>query len=157
MAQPFVIVRRYPYEEPDLTQLEWTVSNGAFVGTTDLYCDVDEIRTLGASLKQFPSRVGDEYRFEYGTDNPTHKCYRHFLLRAYTTDGVGHCALQFVINLNQSEPKEGRAMFSIESEPAAINRLGDLLGRFSQLSHLELYWNLTAGQLFQNYQSKSSR
>jgi len=156
MRSPSLVVRRLPYEEPHHTQLEFTVSNGVFAGSTDIYCRVDEIADIGRSLRAFPSRVGDEYCYEYGSEEPSAKFYRHFVLRAYTIDGVGHSALQFAINLNQAEPEEGVCRFSMPVETASLNHLGELFLLFAELRHLELQWSPTGGSLHERYQEPAA-
>jgi hypothetical protein len=152
MDAPFLVVRRHPYEEPYHTQLEFTVTNGTFSGAADIYCNVDDIASIGRALEAFPSRIGDQFVYEYGTDDPSAKFYRHFVMRAYTVDGVGHCALQFAINLNEAEPNEGVSRFSIKAEPSAIGRLGALFAQFAELRHLELHWSPTSGELHAKHQ-----
>jgi hypothetical protein len=156
MIEPFITVRRYPYEEPYLTQLRFFVSNGFFSGATDIYCDVEEIAAIGTALEFFPKKVSDEYTYEYGSEDPAKEFYRYFLLRAYTTDQAGHCALQIHINLNEKEPEEGVCKFSMRAEPAAINRLGKLFMSFSKLAHLEFHWNLIEGHLHEQHQLADS-
>src|SRR3954463_16018943 len=118
----YLVVRRHPYEEPFHTQLEFSASNGLFSGTTDIYCNVDDLKEIGERLKNFPTQAGDEFRYEYGAEDPAQRVYRYFLLRAYTIDRAGHCALQMKINNHASEPYEGACTFSIKAEAAAINR-----------------------------------
>ena len=126
MAKPFLNVKRHPYEEPFHTQIEISASNGAFAGSTDIYCNVADLADIGNGLMNFPKSVGDEYRYVYGSEEPSRRCYRYFLLRAYTTDLAGHCALQIKMNSNTSEPYEGLCEFLIKAKAAAINRLGAL-------------------------------
>ena len=140
MSNSYLTIRRIPYEEPHLLQLEITASNGIFVGQTDIYCNTSSVAEIGGALKKFPKFVGDEFRHEYGSSDPKDRNYRHFVLRAYTVGSWGKCALQISINQNQHEPDEGICLFSIEAEPASLNRLGDLLIAFSKLQHLELMW-----------------
>jgi hypothetical protein len=156
MRLPNLVVRRYPYEEPYHAQLEFTVSNGVFAGSTDIYCNVADIANIGHGLLAFPSKVGDEYVYEYGTEDPSARFYRHFVLRAYTIDGAGHCALQFAINLNQAEPKEGVCRFSMPVETSALNRLGKLFKVFAELQHLELQWSPASGTLYEHHQEPTA-
>jgi hypothetical protein len=121
--------------------LEFAVCNGTFSGSTDIYCGVEEMKELGKALQKFPATVGDDYRYEYGSAKPEDRFYRYFVLRAYTTDSVGHCAVQFIINQNFGEPDEGECRFSIKAEPASINLLGFLFEKFSELRHLEFRWS----------------
>jgi hypothetical protein len=150
MKNSLIIVRRYPYEEPYDIHLEFVASNGYFGGSTDIYCNVDNLKEIGKALREFPARVGDEYRFEYGSENPERRFYRYFLLRAYTTDLVGHCAVQVIMNQNSPQPNEGVCHLSIKAEAAAINRLGLLFERFSELRHLEFRWSQTEAELSEN-------
>jgi len=152
MTQCYLHVKRHPYEEPYHTQLEIIVSNGKFSGWTDIYCNVEEISKIGEELIRFPLKIGHEFVFEYGTSNPKDRFYRHFRMRAYTTDGVGHCAIQFTINLNQQEPDEGICQFSFPVEVSALSRLGQFFSTFSKLQHLELRWSPSGGALFETYQ-----
>ena len=154
MTEPFITVRRYPYEEPYLTQLAFFVSNGRFSGTTDIYCDVEDFIAMGKALRAFPQKADDEYSYEYGSEDPATKFYRYFQLRAYTFNRVGHCALQISINLNTETPGEGICKFSIRTEAAAINRLGQLFEQFGKLAHLEMHWNLKNGQLYERHQTE---
>jgi hypothetical protein len=150
--KPRIIVRRYPYEEPYHTQVEFVVSNGGFRGSTDLYCSVEDLGEIGRALQNFPAKIGDEYRYEYGSEKPEDRFHRYFLMRAYTIGFVGRCALQFVINLNSEEPNEGVCRFSISMDAASVNRLGGLFEKFSELRHLEFRWSENETELFADYQ-----
>ena len=147
-------IRRYEYEEPYHTQLEIVVSNGLFSGSTDIYLGVEQIAEIGESLKKFPTDINDEYCFEHGSEKPEDRYYRYFMIRAYITDSLGHCAIQFHINQNTLEPGDGLCKFSIGSDAAAINRLGNLFLTFSELRHLEFYWSPTEEELFEHHQRK---
>jgi hypothetical protein len=140
MPRPFLTIQRFPYEEPYHTHIQLTASNGSFGGSVDFYCNVDDFGQIGTALANFPARVGDEYVYERGSEDPADRCYRYVRLRAYTVGRRGDCALQLSMNLNGSEPGEGICRFSIPVEAAALNRLGNLLVRFGELRHLELQW-----------------
>lgn len=149
MLASYLVVRRYPYEEPFHLQLEFSASNGLFSGTTDIYCNIEDLKEIGDRLQNFPVRVGDEVRYEHGSEDPTLRRYRYFMLRAYTTDSAGHCALQIKMNNNTREPHEGTCTFSIKAEAAAINRLGSLFLTLSRLEHLEFRWTREDQELFE--------
>jgi len=138
-------VTRLPYEEPYHTQIRIVASNGAYSGTLDLYCGVDELLAIGDALNRFPAKVPDDYSYEYGSEDPAKRAYRHVRLRAYTTDLAGHCALQFEMNLNASEPDEGSCRFSIQIEPGSINRLGQLFRALHRAPMGEFEWTPEAG------------
>ena len=102
--KPQITVKRFPYEEPFHLQLEFFVTNGCFSGNTDIYCNANDLNEIGRALRFFPKRIDDEYRYEYGSEEPD--SYNYFLLRVYTFDSVGHSAVQFSINNNCTEPNE---------------------------------------------------
>ncbi len=72
----------------------------ALAEITDFYCNTEDLITIGQALQNFPLKIDDEFRYERGSENPRDRCYDYFLLRAYTTDSVGHCAIQFAINIS---------------------------------------------------------
>ena len=156
MRSPRIIIRRFPYEEPYHAHLEFELDNGLFRAKTDIYCNVGDIAAIGKGLLEFPSRVGDEYCYRYGSEDPKDNFYRFFPLRAYTIDLVGHCALQFAMNTNTQEPDEGSFRFSIRADPAALNRLGELFLHFGQLKHLEFVWSPTEGELYEDHHTSDA-
>ena len=142
-----ILVTRHPYEEPYHLQLEISASNGAFSMCTDIYLNTAELDELGRRLQSFPRRVGDTCELRYGSDDPLKRFYRLFVLRAYTFNAIGHCAIALQVNQNSAEPNEGIAQFSIKAEAAAINRLGALFEEFARLSHRSLRWTPSDGEL----------
>lgn len=151
--KPQIIVKRYPYEEPYHTQIEFIVSNGVFSGITDIYCNVKDLEKMGKALQKFPGKIDDKYIYEYGSAKPEDRNYRHFWLKVYLINSLGHCAIQFQINNNTEEPEEGICRFSLIAEASAINRLGKLFERFSELKHLEFHWTPTEEEMFKIHQS----
>lgn len=151
MKESYIIIRRYPYEEPDNIELRFYASNGSFSGEVDIYITPEEIIEIGSALRQFPSSINDEYLYTYGSEELANNFNRYFLLRAYTTNASGHCALQMCINSNRLTPEEGVCKFSIPAEAAAINRLGELLEHFGALEHLEIHWSPDEGALHKEY------
>ena len=136
----YLVVRRHPYEEPHYTELEVLASNGSFKGSTNIYCNVSDFEEIGKRLIEFPRFIGDSYLYEYGSPDPKARFFRQIILRAYTLDRSGHCALQVAMNLNQDEPEEGTCRFSIKCEPNSLIRLGTLFLAFARLQHLEFKW-----------------
>jgi len=145
--EPFIAVQRFPYEEPYHAHIHIDASNGQFGGAVDFYCNVEDLANIGRGLQNFPCKVPDEYRYENGSKDPAARVYSYLLIRAYTIDRVGHCALQISMSRNAIPPVEGMCEFSITAEPSAINRLGMLFERFAKLEHLELRWGLAAAEL----------
>lgn len=146
---PFIRVRRCPYEEPYHTQVTFHASNGLFMGTTDIYLDITDLEDIGLALEAFPRKVPDEYRFEHGSERAEDRFRRYFLLRVFTTDYAGHCAIQFRMNLNEPEPRDGKCTFSISAEAGRINRLGALFLRLHKSIRGEVRWGPIEGETFE--------
>lgn len=81
---------------------------------------------LAKVFERFRIGVPDEFVWEYGSENPADRFYRYFKLRAYTFGSI-RCALQLRLNLNGEPPHDGIAQFSLQVDPAALNRLRESL------------------------------
>ncbi len=147
MTRPYIIIRRFAYEEPHHLNLVIWASNGVFTGSLEYYCNADDLARIGVRLMAFPERSGDVFTYELGSCRPEDRFAFHFLLRASTLDSAGHCALQLTMNNNQPQPNDGACSFSISTEAAAINRLGRLFKGFAELKHTDLRWLETEGEL----------
>jgi hypothetical protein len=147
MNPAFIIIRRQPYEEPYHLRLVITASNGVFGGTLEYYCNALDLIDMGTKLMAFPASIGDSYSYELGSPRPEDRFAFHFVLRAYTMDSSGHCALHISLNNNRREPDDSSCSFSIRTEASAINRLGHLLKTFGKLKHRTLRWSEKSGDL----------
>ena len=143
----YLRIKRLPYEEPDNTHLFISASNGEFAGTLDIYCSVGDIRKIGEGLRGFPATVGAEFRYENGSEAPEDRYQRYFLFRAFTVNRTGHCALQVIMNRNETGADDAYCRFSLPVEAAALERLGALFRKFGELEHFELDWSPTEGGL----------
>ena len=152
MKPPWIVVRREPCEEPSHTHIFIWVSNGLFMGGTDFYCPVDDLNVIGEVLKVFPRSIPDEYHYEYGGDRRNgQRSYRYLLLRAFTKNRAGACAIQVIINLNKEAPLDGYCEFSLYVEAAQLNRLGRRFYRLHELERGEIHWNNNSALIFEDY------
>ena len=140
-------ITRKPYEEPHHLNLIIEASNGITSGRLEYYCNAADLIETGKALINFPSRTPDEYLYEQGSEKPVDRFAFYFKLKSYTTDFVGHCALQLKMNNNSDCPNEEMCAFSIPADTSDINCLGELMIRFSQLEHTSLIWNVKDGEL----------
>ena len=143
MPQSRITLRRIPYEEPYHIRLQFTATNGIFSGFLEYYCNVEELQKVGLALSSFPRYVNDEFRYEIGSTAPETRWAYHFVLRAYTLNSRGNCAIEVIINNNQELPSTSSCTFSIMVDPAALNRLGKLYLLFADLKHNEFDWTET--------------
>lgn len=135
---------RLGFEDEYILALPFRVNNGRFQGQLLWYCYPEELKKIGNALSPFPEKVPDEYLFEVGSPKPEDNMVFYFMLRAYTYDLGGHCALEIAIKINWDKPKQEECRFSIEAEPWAIHRLGELLKEFSTLKYSYLKWSLNS-------------
>jgi hypothetical protein len=151
MPKSKIIVRRYPYEEPHLLNLEFFIWSGKFIRSkAEIYCTPDDLEKIGNTLRGFPVKIPDEYIYTYGYENS----HTYFKMKIYTLHSSGHCAIQFDINFHVEEPDQTISHFSIYPiEPMALSKLGDLFVAFAKLNHLEFCWSPNGdGELFVEYQ-----
>jgi len=152
MKPPWIVVRREPYEEPYSNHFFIWVSNGLYMGGTDFYRSADDLIAIGKALLVFPRSVPDEYHYEYGGDRLNgQRWYRYLLLRAFTKNRAGACAIQVIIDLKQDVPNNGYCEFSLHVEAAQLNRLGRLFCQLHELEHGEIHWNNDSALIFEDY------
>jgi len=147
MPQSSITLRRIPDEEPYQVRLKFAATNGNFSGFLEYYCNTDDLHKIGFNLSSFPKQIGDEFRYEIGSPKPESRWAYHFVLRAYTLNSRGNCAIEVIINNNQEKPDASSCDFSIPIEPAAINRLELLFTRFAKLEHRKFVWTETGESL----------
>ncbi len=90
------------------------------------------------------------FLWEVGSERPEDKFAHYLRLRLFTTDSLGHCAIQIRLNNNAPLPDREIVEFCICAEPAQINRLGALCRVFSKLKHQVLDWSPSGGELFES-------
>jgi hypothetical protein len=145
--KPYIKITRNPYEEPYHLNLIIEASNGKTSGMLEYYCNASDLVEISKSFINFPSGTPDKYLYELGSENPEDRFAFYFKLKCYTIDAVGHCAIQLKMNNNSDCPDEGMCEFSIPADAADINRLGELIKKFSQLENTSLIWNVIDGEL----------
>lgn len=156
-SQPGLILRRFPYEEPDHINLYIWASDGVFSGGAEFYTRPEELAAIGSVLAAFPTKIPDEYRYNDREDERRSWRSRGFTLRAFTTDSWGHCALELQMEaVGKTSPHlTNSCQFAFSCEPSALERLGKLLVEFAKCQHLELHWSPELGgdELFNQHQT----
>src|SRR5580765_1020838 len=98
MTPPFIVIRRFPYEEPHHLNLVISASNGAASGKLEYYCNAEDLVEIGRKLAAFPANGKDTYCYELGSPLTQDKFAFHFALQAISLDSTGHCAIQLTMN-----------------------------------------------------------
>jgi hypothetical protein len=147
--KPFIRITRIPYEEPYHVHLILEASNGEFRGVLEFYDNASAFKEWADALENFPSHSRAVFLHELGSERPEDRSAHYFRLRVFTTDGLGHCAIQLRMNNNSELPYRNLSEFCIRAEAADINRLGALCRKFAVLKHEVLHWRLTEGELYE--------
>ncbi|MBN2738899.1 MAG: hypothetical protein JXR70_18095 [Spirochaetales bacterium] len=110
-----------PYEEFN-HELFLQATNGRWMGSLRLYVSKAELMELGDNLKKFDGTTKTKIDFEIGK---VEKKYAYSLkLIVKPTDSLGHSKIHIEMWENNTK---STAIFSIDSVPASINRLGENL------------------------------
>ena len=145
---PSIKIIRHPYEEPYHLNLVMEATNGCLQGRLEFYCNASELIELADELETFPRHSSAEFLWELGSERPEDRFAHYFRLRLFTTDSVGHCAVQLRFNNNKDLPDREISEFCIKVEPSELKQLGKLVRKFSKLEHEALYWEPSGGQLY---------
>lgn len=141
-------ITRYPYEEPHHVHVAFDVRNGIQALYLEIYDNADSLRRLAEGLEAFPRHRDDVFLWELGSEYPEDRWAYYFRFRAFVTDDLGHCAIQFRFNNNRVLPHRQIAEFCITAEAGQIDRLGQLCGKFAELKHELLVWEGNSGALY---------
>jgi hypothetical protein len=146
----YIRLIRYPYEEPYHLDLGITASNGYARGRLQLYVGAQELAHWAEGIETFPVHARSVLLWQYGSERPEDRCACYFRMRVFTEDAQGHSAILFRFNNNADLPHRQISEFCIRTDPAPINRLGQLLREFAKLKHDVLEWSPTSGRLFES-------
>lgn len=143
---PGIVIRRYPDmdDEPDLTQFEFAATNGASALCVMLYASASCFAEMGSALTAFPRSSSDRWETAFGWQGSA----ASLTIRAFTAHGGRTCAIGFEAAVEGNDVVRSAVTFAMESEAAALNRLGHLLNQYARLQHIDLFWSTTGGDLF---------
>jgi len=139
---------RHPYEEPHEVHLSVEASNGSQCASIDFYANASDLSDLGSALIEFPFGSAKEHIYEIGSEDSTVRWAFYLRFRFFLIRPTGDAGIELRFNNNrEAAPEREIAEFTIQSEVAAINRLGDLLKDFGRLEYRVLEWDGSEGHL----------
>jgi len=147
--KPFIRITRIPYEEPYHVHLVLEASNGESLGVLEYYDSANVFKDWADALENFPPHSSAAFLHELGSEQVEDRVAHYFRFHVFTTDRLGHCAIQLRMNNNAELPYRSVSEFCICAEAADINRLGQLCRKFATLKDEVLYWGLTEGELYE--------
>ena len=137
----YLRIERISYEEPYHVQLVWSVSNGNISSCFEYYDNADSLKEMAKRLEEFPRHSSDVFLYEIGSEKPEDRFAYYFRFRVFTTDSRGSSAIQIRFCNNNELPYREIVEFCIQTEPAAINRLGKLFREFAKLEQEYMAWS----------------
>jgi hypothetical protein len=141
---------RCPYEEPHHLNLVMEATNGRLRGKLEFYCNASDLVELADELEAFPRHATAVYLWELGSERVEDRFAHYFRFRLFTTDSVGHCAIQLRFNNNEDLPDREVSEFCIKADPSKLNQFGKLVRKFSIFDHEVLFWGPSGGQLYKD-------
>ena len=137
----YLRIERIPYEEPYHVQLVWSVSNGNISSCFEYYDNAESLKEMAERLEVFPRHSSDVFLYEIGSEKPEDRFAYYFRFRVFTTDSPGNSAIQIRFCNNNDLPYREIIEFCIQTEPAAINRLGKLFRKYGELENEFMAWS----------------
>jgi hypothetical protein len=104
----------------------------------DFYGYAEDFKEFGNRLTQFPKSINDKAVFQLGEDD--RKWAYYMFIKAFCFDASGHTALRVVVDNLGDSVNGHRSEFSIISEAASINSLGQILKSWNPLLTKEIIW-----------------
>jgi len=139
---------RNPYEEPHEVHLLVEASNGSQYASIDFYANASDLPDLGSAIIEFPFGNAKEHIYEIGSEDPAVRWAYYLRFRFFLIRPTGDAGIELRFSNNrEAAPEREIAEFTIRSEVAAINRLGNLLKDFGRLEHRVLEWDGNEGHL----------
>lgn len=122
----------------DLIHYQIEVTNGITSNSLDFYANKNEFIEFGNQLKQFPSNIKEEVIYELG-EKDKHSAY-YMLMKVYCYQPYGYTAINVKIENGGTDPYHNKAVFSITTMPASINKLGKILSSWNPKIESEIEW-----------------
>lgn len=122
----------------DDLQFQIEIQNYYCKTSLEFYGSVNDFIEFGRKLAEFPKGINDIVEFKLGEDD--RKWAYYMFIKVFCYDSSGHTALRILVD-NLSDNVNGhRSEFSIFSEAASINLLGQKLATWNPLITKEIIW-----------------
>jgi hypothetical protein len=122
----------------DDIQFKIEIQNYCCRTSLDFYGNADNFKDFGKKLTDFPKSISDIAEFKLGEDDK--KWAYYILIKAFCYDASGHTALRIIVDNLGDNVNGHRTEFSIISEAASINLLGQTLMTWNPFLTKEIIW-----------------
>jgi hypothetical protein len=109
-------------DDDGMLQIVVGAVSGGTSASMEVYSYPADVESFASRLEAFPATPSDEAIWESGEADP--KWYGHMLLRAHVLDGVGHSAVEVLMDVRGSPPNRAKSNFFLRCNPADLNELG---------------------------------
>ncbi|MGI9527458.1 MAG: hypothetical protein ACR2MS_10150 [Weeksellaceae bacterium] len=114
------------------------VDNGICSVKIEVYGYDDDFQNFAKELIEFPQKITDEVKLEFGEKD--HKWAFYLMIKAYCYLNNGQSALEINAWNNGYLQTEFNTKFTLKSEPASLNRLGVLLKNWNPHNYENFEW-----------------
>jgi hypothetical protein len=119
-------------------QFQVEIENYCCRTSLDFYGNANDFKSFGQKLSEFPKNINDIALFQLGEDD--RKWAYYMSIKAFCYDASGHTALRVLVDNFGDTANGHRTEFSIMSEAASINSLGQMLMTWNPLVTKEIIW-----------------
>jgi hypothetical protein len=132
-----IIISALNIDDEDI-QFQVRIENYYCKTSLDFYGYADDFKEFGHKLSEFPKSISDTVAFQIGEDD--RKWAYYMFIKAFCYDALGHTALRIVVDNFGDNVYGHRSEFSINSEAASINLLGQILMNWNPHVTKEIIW-----------------
>jgi hypothetical protein len=125
-----------------VVQLDISITTELYKTSLDHYMSLEYFKEFGNALKEFPANPKNCI-LELGEDSD--RPYIYLSLRAYIYDTLGHAGLEVKMRRNGAAIISASSHFSIATEVASINALGQALSDWVDSGEKMLSFDLYTG------------
>lgn len=143
MVATFIKFESYSKVTDPLLDVTVTFAGRGYVVWQQSYFSPAQLLDFATRLQDFPASPRDETTLEAGSSDP--KVREWLRLRAFVTDGVGHCGIEFSSNTNGTPLAASRFHYAIPIEAASLNELGVRLAAWVKAPDDELHFEPMGG------------
>jgi hypothetical protein len=126
-------------EVDDISQFRLEATNGTTSGALEFWAYLDYFRDFGKRLISFPQTINDVVADELG-ENGEQSAY-YMLLKVFCYEANGASAVYIKMDDHQLAPDTNKAEFFIKTDPASINKFGELLLHWDPTKVEQIVWS----------------
>ncbi|CCH52916.1 hypothetical protein BN8_01959 [Fibrisoma limi BUZ 3] len=135
-----LIITNLSWNKEDLDFFEVSLTNGIYEVMVPLF-SIDNLKTFGHRLIDFPRSVKDVVVFQEGQDKGDWSGYLN--VQVFCFDPNGQVAINVAAQVKDDDVRSYRSTFTLVCEAAAVNRLGIKLTNWRPDVDRKFVWRST--------------